>query len=169
MKLKRTMIFCLTVALIVVFSGCGVQLENLSSGEEDSSEVSVVEVTDADYEDTLEGLCDYFLAAGYVSGEKIDMQAQIIGASAGVKYTFAVNKVNVSVELYAFDLDALDAVGKETLESVKESGKFTVLGTEVNAVLSDNGKYLLIYVGEGDDEFTAAKEKAVEAFKAFKA
>ena len=170
MKLKKWMLFCLVAILVLVFSGCGVQLENLSSGTDDSGEdeSSEVVVTDEDYEDTLDGLCEYMTAAGYISGDSTEMLASVIGATDGVKYSFSVSSVSVTAEFYAFDLDNLDETGEKTLEDAKNNGKITVLGTEVSAKLSANGKYLLLYADTGKDDFAESRQAAIDAFEAFK-
>jgi hypothetical protein len=168
---KRTGLWLAAICLAIIFSGCGVQLDNVSSGSEDSSSQteSQMEVIPENYEDTLEGLCSYMTDAGYISGDKTDMEAQIIGASAGVKYSFSLEGENVNVEIYSFDLDQLNETGKATIESVKNDGTFLVLETKVSGILSDSGKYMMIFANEGDEAFTAAKDEIIAAFKAFKA
>ena len=56
------------------------------------------------------------------------------------------------------------------LDSVKAQGTFTVLDNQVPAVLSDNGRYLMIYTDAGDSEESAAQRQRVEElFRGFKA
>ena len=56
-------------------------------------------------------------------------------------------------------------------ESVEADGTFDMIGQTVQgAVLSDSGKYLMIYTAHStDEEATATKEAAIAAFRAFKA
>lgn len=169
MNLRKLAALLMAAVLLIAFSACGVQgWQDGASGTGSEAESSS-EAAAGDYEDSLQGLCDYFTEKGYVSGEKTDMEAQIIGAEAGVKYTFPVSKITVNLEIYEFDPENLNEIGKETIESVKTNGYFTVLGTQVNAVLSDNGKYLLIYAeAKESDEITAQKEAVIADFKVYK-
>ena len=83
-----------------------------------------------------------------------------------MRYRFTYNGSTVQVELYEFDLENLDEKGKACLDSVKETGKFTVLDNEVPAIL--NGKYLMIYTDTSKkDENTAQKERVEQLFADF--
>lgn len=116
--------------------------------------------------DTLEGLCEYLADGLAFAGDPVEMSYKEIGAIAGVRYRFTYNGSTVQVELYEFDLENLDEKGKACLDSVKETGKFTVLDNEVPAVL--NGKYLMIYTDTSKkDENTAQKERVEQLFADF--
>jgi hypothetical protein len=72
------------------------------------------------------------------------------------------------VELYQFDTKKTN----DTVEAVKKDGKFTIYEKEVEAYVSDNGKYLMIYSDTAvtDDTTTEAyktKQSAIKAFKEF--
>jgi len=98
------------------------------------------------------------------------MEAQFIGAARGEKFSNTVaNNESVTVELYEYDLSNLGEEANTVIASVKESGKFTLLEKEVEAYLSDSGKYLMIYTDtKNEEENLAQKEKAIELFQAFK-
>ena len=55
------------------------------------------------------------------------------------------------------------------LDSIKKNGTFTLLGTETPAILSDNGKYLMIYKdAKNDDVNVVQKARAEKLFREFK-
>ena len=74
------------------------------------------------------------------------------------------------MEFYQFDLENLDEKAQACLDSVKAPGDFHRPGHQVPAVLSDNGRYLMIYTDAGDSEESAAQRQRVEElFRGFKA
>lgn len=71
--------------------------------------------------------------------------------------------------MYEYDLDNLNNDAKQILQRVKEEGLITVQGTTVNGVVSDNGKYLMIYINDKDNEDTTQrKEEVIKDFKSYK-
>lgn len=164
--MKKIVAILLALCFILMFAGCGVK--GWQDGGNDSSgsqtdESLVKTVDDKDYENNLAGLAAYLKAAEVISGDATTMSAEMIGAVSGEKYSY---DKNTFVEIYEFDTENLNADAKEVLDSVKEKGYFVILGTEVNADISDNGKYIMVYTQEKADE--ELKNAAVEAFKAFK-
>ena len=105
----------------------------------------------SDYENTYAGLCNYLLAHGYINPLEdnknitfTEMDYSLVGASQGNKFTCQMEGMsNVTIEIYDFTKSASP---DEVYNSVKKDGKFSILGLdEVNAYLSDNGKYMMIY------------------------
>lgn len=141
----------------------------VSGGE--ASEASALEpVADTDFSDDLEGLCQFMEANYAVTGEKEEMSYQEIGAIGGFRYLFTYAGSSLQVEFYQFDLENLDEKAQACLDSVKAQGTFTVLDNQVPAVLSDNGRYLMIYTDAGDsEESTAQRQRVEELFRGFKA
>ena len=141
--------------LLLSFAGCAVDVpassttsETTSDGASQTEESSAAEVDESKYEDTLDGLAKYMLAKEYISGDAAEMEADFIGAEKGVKYTGSFEGTNnISMELYEYGL----------------------MGMTANAVLSDSGKYLMVYkdsiAGETHDAHT---EQVTADFKAFK-
>lgn len=174
MKMKHYLVLGMALAFLFVFSACGAgDWQNASSGTEstEGSETSSsqAEVVESNYEDSLDGLCSYLAASGIISGDPTEMDARLIGAKAGRMYTHSFEGGQASVELYEYDLENLNDAATTTIESVKETGKFTLLGIESEAILSDSGKYLMIYKSSGDDEAnTAQQERAETLFREFK-
>ena len=174
---KRLLALGLCALLALSLAACGATSEKLptlaleaaGSGVESGQEQPEA-VADADYEDNLAGLCQYMEANYAVTGEAEEMEYGIIGAVNGVRYRFQFNGVTLQVEFYEFDLDNLGEQGQACLDSVRETGEFTMLDDQVPAVLSDSGKYMMIYTDANDsEENTAQRQRAEEAFRAFKA
>lgn len=104
-----------------------------------------------DYKDTFDDLCKYLSAKGYINALEANenksfnkMQYSLVGASNGKKFICTMQGANnVTVELYDFSKPASP---DEVYNKVKKDGKFSVLGLEeVNAYISDNGKYMMVY------------------------
>lgn len=109
------------------------------SAEETSS------VTDTDYNESLDGLYNYFVALGHIGKDNTvtDMDAALIGAKQGKKY--AVSN-SITIELYEYDTNNLSSKANEIISSVKTGGEFTILDlSPVKAYLCDSGKFLMIY------------------------
>lgn len=179
--MKRVIAALLCAGLIIVFcAGCfGTQQanpEDVATGDEASS------LNANDYKNDLEGLSNYFAAYGYVnpkdSTKCVEMDASLIGAKAGKKYTAVKiddkEVKNITIELYEYDTEKLPATADEVISSVKSSGTFRILELpEVKATLSDNGKFLMVYTDKGLDEKKTDsdnykwREEVLEKFKGF--
>ena len=173
MNLKKVSILMLAFCLLVIFTACGAgDWRNQSSepaNADESSASAPAEVSQDDYEDSLDGLCKYLKDSEIISGDATEMRADMIGAEAGNMYVHSFEGGSVTVELYAYDLDHLNDTGKSMLDSIKKNGTFTLLGTETPAILSDNGKYLMIYKdAKNDDVNVAQKARAEKLFREFK-
>lgn len=153
-------------------SASGVE-SGVESGTESNTESSQAEaepVSDKDFEDSADGLCQYLEANRGVAGDPTTMAYETIGAVDGYRYRFTLNKSTVQVEVYQYDLDNLNEQAQTVLDDVKEKGSFTLLDKEIPAVLSDSGKYLMIYTDSStSEENTAQKERVLELFQGFKA
>lgn len=179
--MKRVLAALLCAGLIMIFtSGCfgapQVNPEDVATGDEASS------LNAADYKNDFEGLCNYFAAYGYINPKDptktSEMDASLIGAKVGKKFTAVriddVDVKNITIELYEYKTDNLNATADEVIGSVKSNGTFTILELpEVKATISDNGKYLMIYNDKGLDETKTDsdnykwREEVLEKFKSF--
>ena len=180
--MKRVLAALLCAGMLIVFaSGCmggGKQTnpEDVATGDEASS------LDPKDYKNNFEGLCNYFAAYGYINpkydDKNTEMDASLIGAKVGKKFTAIriddkdVN--NITIELYEYDTQNHNATADEVIGSVKEDGTFSIIELpRVNAYLSDNGKYLMIYTDKGLDESKTDsdnykwREEVLEKFKTF--
>ncbi len=189
--MKRFISAILCVLMIAAVSaGCGykdaLSKNNTSATQstEAAQEATPDEPKAKDFDDNLNGLCDYFGQLGYVTlkDDKIDeslvvkMDASLIGAKEGKKFNAKYGSQPVTIELYEYDLNNLNDTAKSVIDSVKQTGKFTILDLpEVEAYLSDSGKYMLIYSDESIDDENPDKEsdsykhrqEVIEHFKAF--
>lgn len=133
-----------------------------------------------DYNNDFEGLCNYLSAHGYINPLKdnkdityTDMDYALIGAINGGKFIEQTKK-SANIEIYEFDTTKANATADEVIGSVKSNGTFSILELpKVNAYLSDNGKFMMIYndktVDESktDSESYKLREEILEKFKKF--
>lgn len=181
--------------IAATLTGCGYNdaLENSNKKETQATESAQTETTpvvkDSNYKDNLAGLADYLADKGYIEKKKdketqkeiIDeskvtkMDAKLIGAKEGNKYE--VGK-SIYLEIYVYDTENLDNTAENIIASVKADGKFEILDLPaVEAFLSDNGKYLMVYTDltiKKDNPDTTAqnyiiRQDCIEDFKAFHA
>ena len=189
--MKRFIAAILCVGLsAAVLAGCGykdaLSKENKTTQatEATGSAATVDEVDAKNFSDDLEGLSNYFAKKGYITEKdgKIDestvtvMDASLIGAKEGKKFSTAYGGKSITIELYEYDVKNLNDTAKTVVESVKNSGEFTILDLpSVKAYLSDDEKYLLIYTDSSiDDEKPDEnsdnykhREEVIENFKSF--
>ena len=160
--MKRILLAVFAIVIILNLASCATQVFP-------EAPATVEGVNQDSYEDNLSGLTSYFKDKGYVAGEPTKMSADLIGAKEGSKYQFAYAKAKVSVELYEYDLNNLSDTSNEVLNKVKESGKLTIQNTSVDALISDNGKYLMIYIKDkGNEENAKREQEVINDFKTFK-
>lgn len=161
---------------IMTLTGCGAgdvggPGYNPSSSIDESSEPTEpnFEAEMGQYEDNLDGLVKYMKAAGCIEGEPTTMAASIIGAKAGYRFSFIYEKANVSVELYEYDLDNLNDRAKEILTGVKENSKIVINKNEIDAMVNDTGKYLMMYNCSKKNDANIEKESETRfKFRIFK-
>jgi ABC-type phosphate/phosphonate transport system substrate-binding protein len=172
--MKKLWIITLAAALAMLVSACGVGDVGGASSQPASSQVSSSassQLGQDGVEDSLKGLEQYMTANASFSGTPTSMRADVIGAKQGDRYQFGYNgKNNVTVELYEFDSSNLNETAKKTINDAKSSGKITILDQQVNAVLSDSGKYLMIFQNSAtDDQNKAYTDQVKKLFTGFKA
>lgn len=171
--MKKILILALAFVMAGTMAGCGmgdVGTASSAPAQSTSSTPVVSKVDSQGMEDNLAGLEKYLIASSAVSGEPTAMESAFIGAKSGAKYQFAYggNKTMI-VELYEFDTANLDEKAKTVLSDVKSKGSFTIMNQNVEAVVSDNGKYLMIYKDTSTSEQNVAKKTEVtKLFKEFK-
>ncbi|WP_411675776.1 hypothetical protein [Caproicibacter sp.] len=172
--MKKIWILAAAAAFMMTATACGAgDVGGASSGassSQASSSSSGPTVAQSSVEDSLKGLEKYLTGNGVLSGDAAEMRSDVIGAKAGGRYQFSYNgKNNVTVELYEFDPNSVNGTAKQVLDSVKSSGQFTLMGQKITAVLSDSGKYLMIYQDTvTKDENKAYADKVTKLFKEFK-
>lgn len=179
--MKKFWIITAAAALAVELTACGAgsvsdvssTLAKTSSSQAASSQPasSAIQVKESSVPDSLEGLQKYLVGNASVSGTAETMRSDMIGAKSGVRYKYGHNgKDNVTLELYEYDPQNLNETAEKVLADVKATGKFTVIGQTVDAVLSQNGKYLMVYKNTAsDDDNKAYGEQVKKLFTEFKA
>lgn len=169
--MKKIILFSAFALSMCVVSGCGgnVSTNNLSVIED--KEV-VTPINQDEYPDDINGLENYLKAENAILGNGIEMSSQFIGAKSGRKYNFKYNNSLVTVELYDFGDENYDKLSEEStdiIQNVKNTGNLKLLEREVPAVISDSGRYLMIYSDKSSESKNAEKEnKTKEIFKSFK-
>lgn len=171
--MKKILILALAVVMAGTMAACGMgDVGGGSSGTSSktaSSQVASKPSSDS-YDDNLAGLEKYLAANSAITGNPTEMKADFIGAKSGAKYQTSFNgNNNVTIELYEFDTASVSATAKTVLDSVKKSGTYTIMDQMVPAVLSNSGKYLMIYKDTGSSDQNKAHQKDVTAlFQGFK-
>lgn len=192
--MKRFIAAILCVGLIAAVSaGCGYKdalskdNKTTQATEATGSLATVDETENKNYSDNLEGLSNYFADKGYITTKdgKIDestvtvMDASLIGAKEGKKYATGYGGKAITIELYEYDVTNLNKINdtaKTVIESVKNTGEFTILDLpSVKAYLSNNGRYIMIYTDSSIDDANPDKEsdnykhreEVIKNFKSF--
>ena len=131
-------------------------------------------MTPADVSDDLDGLVQYLTARGAIAEGAVttNMQSSFIGAKTGKKYVFAYEgNNNISMELYEFDPENLNETANSVIDSVKSTGKFTIMDIEVEAYLTEDAKYLMTYTDSAKDDkeqtHAAHKNEVIALFQTF--
>ena len=165
---------CLALALAALlclsFAGCAARgTTSVSTLPIDGSDGSTAaDVDPAGYSRDIMGLVAYLEDSGLVTGDRVQMSYDVIGAKNGYKYNYRYNDSNVQLEVYEFDTENLPEAGKTVQASLKASGEFDVLGNAVKGTLSANGQFLLVYTDTKTDEVsTAHRDRVTERFTAF--
>ena len=167
---KIVLALALAALLCLSFAGCAARGTTTVGtlpidGSEDST---AVDVSPAKYDRDIMGLVAYLEDSGLVTGDRVQMSYDVIGAKNGYKYNYRYNDSNVQLEVYEFDTANLPAEGQTVQASLKASGEFDVLGNTVKGTLSADGHFLLVYTDtKTDDVSTAHRERVLERFNAF--
>lgn len=174
--MKKTIIAALCAVTVLSFTGCaqpGSQFENI----ETKNVLSTEDVKQSDFTNDLDGLEKYFIKLRYIPEKTgpTEMLYKVIGAKDGDRYIFNVNGTNVAMELYEYDTDDLNEDAKRVLGEIKETGSFHVFKDKsidgdntYKAVISDNGKYMMIYNDPSKETQNITQKNVVEAaFKNF--
>lgn len=190
--MKRFIAVILCVGLIAAIStGCAYKdalskdkTATTQATEATGSVATVDEIDAKNFSDNLQGLSEYFAKKEYITTKdgKIDestvtvMDASLIGAKEGKKYATSYGGKAVTIELYEYDVKNLNDTAKAVVESVKNSGEFTILDLPpVKAYLSNNGRYIMVYTDASIDDANPDKEsdnykhreEVIKNFKSF--
>lgn len=160
-KFKKIIALVLAAFIIASFAGCA------TAPQSQSETVKITEIKEAGTKALFTSLNKDKL----VPDSATDMQNEVIGAISGYRFTIELEGGNALVEFYEFDKDNLNDSAKRVINEVKKNGYFNMLDiSNVNAQLSDNEKYLMIYndaKSEGDNPDSAHKERRDKITKIF--
>ncbi|QEY35155.1 hypothetical protein FL966_08960 [Caproiciproducens galactitolivorans] len=170
--MKKVLILALAIVMAGTMAACGMGDVGGTPAPASSSAASqpVSSAVSADsMDDNLSGLVKYLAANSVLFGNQEQMKADFIGAKKGVKYQFSYNgKDNVTVELYEFDT-SLNSTAQTVFDEIKAKGSFKMMSQEVPAVISDNGKYLMVYKDTvTSDQNQKRQDEVTKLFKEFK-
>lgn len=175
----------MVITLVFAFTGCMpsgnstnavakdelvLPTKRVESEESEKEEMilDIKEVSEKDFDKNIEGLCEYLAANYSVVGEKVQTSYDVINAKDGYRYYFKYNKSVVQLEVYEFDLENMDKETEDNLKLVKETGKLKVVEAEVDAVINDEGNFVMLYIDASKDQTNIdQKERTVELFKKF--
>lgn len=133
MKKKWIMLIAVSM-LAVLLAACGKDSKDSADDQKDGT--------------TLEDLESYLLDEGVLSGEKAEVDAELMRAEDGVKYA------DSNVEIYEYDINS------DTYNSLAEGASVGFDNAGPFSAKAVNGKYVLIATGEVSQEL-------VDAFKNF--
>lgn len=171
--MKRIWLLAAAAAVLMSATACGAgdvggSPSSGAAASQASSQTSSVD--QSALEDNLQGLEKYLAGNGVLSGDPAEMRADVIGAKSGARYQFSFNgNNNVTVELYEYDRGSLNSTAQRVIDGVKSGGQFELMDQQIPAVLSDSGKYLMIYKDTvSADGNKARAEQAKTLFRQFK-
>lgn len=172
--MKKILLIVLAALMALSAASCGMGASNTEAATIEIASVDDVKLDD--YENTFDGLINYFKKIGYIlcadngasNTTQVDLNAESIGAKQGKRFKFAYEGSTVTMELYELYTGA-DATSTDALEEAKKTGTLNVFDIEKFDVhFSNNSKYMMIYLDKDDDEEnTSRKESAIELFKKF--
>ncbi len=167
-NLKKILAIMLVLVMAMSLTGCmtnrGTTYTELTVSETEKNPDM------GSYNNDFDGIVSYMRDSELIAGEGIEMSADFIGAKVGQKFAFTYSGQKITCEIYEYDLDNLTAEAQAIIDSVKTNGYFTSLDSEVKAVVSNSGKFLMIYVnGAKDDDDVQQKmiKRVNEKFASF--
>lgn len=170
--MKKIILSVMVVLSLTTLAGCGNKNSDVQASSESPQTQSETQsqVSDISYEDNIDGLVKYMSDKGYISGNATNMTADIIGAKSGYRYQTKYNNSDVIIEIYEYDLNDINEDAYEIMNQVKANGSFTIRDIEIPVVISDTGKYLMIYEDASNKQDNIdRKNQIIGDFKSFKA
>ncbi len=175
--MKKILAFMLVVVLSLSLCGCmgskpksTVDYKSFEGGAVSSpdefpattDESTADEAAKPKYENNLEGMCKYLEDKNcvYALKDAIKTTASMIGADKGYKFMYTYDGGQVVLEVYSYsDTD------NEWYQQAKNDGKITLLDVTFDAIISENGKYLMTYSDSANR--TERKDAVVAVFNSF--
>lgn len=157
--MKKIFAILLIVAIAISLTAC--MGTGADTGSTKATEIKVEDVDIKNYEKTFDGMQQYLKDLKLISGDKIELQADLIGAKKGVRYI--ADKTNF-VEFYAFDLDNMTEEGQKMYDAISKGESYDPLGLqELKGAVSKSGKYMMLYKADSTFDYS----KIEKEFKKF--
>lgn len=175
-NIKKLLAVLLAAALCLSLAACGAPVAKLETLETSSTvsegETAPAEKEPVGYDKDIQGLCKFMEDSKLVTGEKVQMSYDVIGAVNGYKYAYTYNSSSVQVEVYEFATENIPETAQAVIDAVRADGSFVILENTVPATLSADNHYLMIYTdGKAEKDEINGKHKThvLERFAAFAA
>lgn len=165
--MKRLTVLLIAGILCFALSGCGAgdvgSAEYMAQKQRESeAAANANSESEPSWSADFAGLTGCFEWRGYVIPDsKTETLASVIGATEGYRYRSQVGKSQFNVELYSFDPSNLDETASSIINEIEETGKFTMIDSEIQAEVSNNRKYMMIYTDPSSDEFNITMKQTV--------
>ncbi len=158
--MKKIFAILLIIAIAVSLTACMGTTSNTASTTP-TEKVKAEDVDIKNYEKNFSGMLSYLYDLELITGDKIETQADIVGAKSGVRYN--VDKTNF-VEFYAVDTDATPDQAVKMFDSIADDGTYDPLGLQkMKGVVSGSGKYVMLYKADSSFDYS----KIEKEFKKF--
>lgn len=162
--MKRIIAVLLLVLFVCSLTACtmGTDGTALNGNTEATQQTQAPDVDIAKYDKDFDGMQEYLKEMKLVSSkdsDKIQMQADVVGAVNGVRYMIDSTHF---VEFYEYDADNLSEQASEIIDTISKGETYNVLSlTNVKGAVSQSGKYMMLYPADSTydyseiiDEFT---------------
>ncbi len=157
--MKKIIAILLTLLMVISLAACSTGTIITSETTADATEAPKVDITK--YEKSFNGMQKYLVDLELINSKtKVELQADVIGAKKGVRYT-----VNGSfVEFYVFDTEATPDEAQKVYDGIADGSTYKVLGIEdVKGAVSSSGKYVLLYPATSTFDYS----EIIEEFSKF--
>lgn len=165
---KRILAAVLLCAVCAALAGCAANTVQFPELPVPAEGETPAPADPADYDRDAVGLCLFLEASKAATGDRVQMSYDVIGAKNGYRYNYRYNGTTVQLEVYEFDPENLSEAGQKTINSLRDAGKFEVMGSTVPGTLSADGRFLLLYTDTKNDdvnrEHTAYVEECFRTF-----
>ncbi len=158
--MKKIFAILLIIAIAVSLTACMGTTSNTASTQA-TEKVKAEDVDIKNYEKNFSGMLSYLYDLELITGDKVETQADIVGAKKGVRYN--VDKMNF-VEFYAVNTDATPDEAVKMFDSIADGGTYNPLGLQdMKGVVSGSGKYVMLYKADSSFDYS----KIEKEFKKF--
>ena len=144
--MKKIIALMLALMLALSLTACFGPVNNNGSTADEAKAADI-----STYDKDFEGLQKYITDRNPNSA-KSELYYKLLGADNGVRFVFSNNPY---VEVYDFS-KADNDTAKDILADIKDDGKFKPIpdGTEMNAVITDSGKYVIAWDATRNYDYT---------------